>query len=246
MRFRSTGNRKDIVSAADVLEFPIPELGHLWMPVEVREIEWPGSKEKNAGVFISRVVQHFFDTRIHPNVFQPIDLRPHEGGRIHALNLHRGPTKSFKDVGCAAAAHIQQKGKVVVATSGDTGSAAAHAFGPRALVLYPASRISAFQERQMLSSDAAVCAVEGDFDDCQRIAKRGGKVAREGRGGAHRRCDKVRGRRKIFQPFLCLSAARSHVGQKNANETSIRDVVLNLLFTICKKKQRGMWLRWWQ
>ena len=93
MRFRSTGNRKDIVSAAEALESPIPEPGHLWMPVEICEIEWPDSKE-DAGMFISKVVQHFFDTRIHPNVYQPIDLRPHKEGRIHALNLHRGPTST--------------------------------------------------------------------------------------------------------------------------------------------------------
>ena len=182
MRFRSTGNRKDIVSAAEALESPIPEPGHLWMPVEICEIEWPDSKE-DAGMFISKVVQHFFDTRIHPNVYQPIDLRPHKEGRTHALNLHRGPTKSFKDIGCTSASYIQKKGKVVVATSGDTGSAAAHAFGQRALVLYPASRISAYQERQMLSSEAAVCAVDGDFDDCQRIAKQ--MIHRDGVGSCN-------------------------------------------------------------
>ena len=170
MRFCSTGNRKETTGAMGALQSPIPEQGHLWVPINLTGIQWP-HPDGSAGTFISAVVRHFFDVHIDPAVFQSIDLKRHEGGRIHALNLHRGPTKSFKDVGCTAAAHIQPKGKVVVATSGDTGSAAAHAFGSRALVLYPAGRISAYQEMQMLSSEAVACAVDGDFDDCQRIAK---------------------------------------------------------------------------
>ena len=170
MRFRSTGNRKATTNRDGVLRIPIPEAGHLWMPVEVNPVQWP-DPERGAGTFISHVVRLFFGTEIAPETFQTIDLTRHDE-RTHVLNLHRGPTQSFKDIGCTAAAHIQTEGRVVVATSGDTGSAAAHAFGPRALVLYPTGRISSYQENQMLDSEAAVCAVEGDFDDCQRIAKR--------------------------------------------------------------------------
>ena len=92
-----------------------------------------------------------------------------------ALQLHLGPTKSFKDVGCRMAAELHRmfgkNRRVVVATSGDTGSAAAHAFD-NICVLYPQGKVSAYQERQMLDSQRAVAlAVPGDFDDCQRLAK---------------------------------------------------------------------------
>lgn len=175
MRFRSTGNRKSTTNRDGVLRRPIPEPGHLWMPIELNTVQWPESG-RDAGTFISHVVRIFFGTEIAPETFQPIDLTQHDE-RTHVLNLHRGPTQSFKDVGCTAAARIQTEGRVVVATSGDTGSAAAHAFGPRALVLYPTGRISSYQEKQMLDSEAAVCAVEGDFDDCQGIAK---QIIRQG------------------------------------------------------------------
>jgi threonine synthase len=75
---------------------------------------------------------------------------------------------------------VQASGKqltVIVATSGDTGSAVAHAFlgvpGIRVVILYPAGRVSSAQEKQLTTLGQNITALEvsGSFDDCQRLAK---------------------------------------------------------------------------
>ena len=75
---------------------------------------------------------------------------------------------------------MQESGKqltVIVATSGDTGSAVAQAFlgvpGIRVVILYPAGRVSDAQEKQLTTLGQNITALEvsGSFDDCQRLAK---------------------------------------------------------------------------
>lgn len=105
---------------------------------------------------------------------------------LFVLELFHGPTLSFKDFGARFMARCFQyylmKRKrsvtIVVATSGDTGSAVAAAFyrvpRVRVVVLYPFGRVSALQEKQMTTfgHNIHAIAVRGDFDDCQRLAKR--------------------------------------------------------------------------
>ena len=94
------------------------------------------------------------------------------------------PTFAFKDFGARMLAglmkRIQTPGDgvtILVATSGDTGSAVANAFfgvdGVRVVVLYPEGQVSAVQEAQFttLGGNVAAVAVQGTFDDCQRLAK---------------------------------------------------------------------------
>jgi threonine synthase len=106
-------------------------------------------------------------------------------GRRGLLELHHGPTLAFKDVGARTMARwlahsLTSRGEratVLVATSGDTGSAVADGFagmpGLRVVVLYPAGRVSPVQERQLTAPRAGVdaLAVAGDFDACQRLVK---------------------------------------------------------------------------
>lgn len=107
-------------------------------------------------------------------------------GGLHVLELFHGPTLAFKDValqflGNLFEYQLAQAGgelNIVVATSGDTGSAAIDAVrgrkGMRIFVLHPKGRVSALQERQMTTVlDSNVCniAIEGSFDDCQRLVK---------------------------------------------------------------------------
>jgi threonine synthase len=100
------------------------------------------------------------------------------------LELFHGPTGAFKDFGARFMARalwrLRDAGHpvtVLVATSGDTGSAVAHAFGSlsdvRVVLLYPANRISPLQEAQLTSAPGHVQAlrVAGTFDDCQRMVK---------------------------------------------------------------------------
>ncbi len=111
----------------------------------------------------------------------PIPLAPVEPG-VFALELFHGPTLAFKDVGARFLAGVLARGStgprtILTATSGDTGAAVAHAFwkrpGFRAVVLYPAGRVSPRQERQFacLGDNVHALAVEGSFDDCQALAK---------------------------------------------------------------------------
>ncbi|MCE1205516.1 MAG: threonine synthase [Holophagaceae bacterium] len=112
----------------------------------------------------------------------PAPLVPVEG-RIGALELFHGPTLAFKDFGARFLARVLALGAegrrrtVLTATSGDTGAAVASAFhglpGVQVVVLYPAGRVSPLQERQFATCGGNVLAlaVEGAFDDCQRLVK---------------------------------------------------------------------------
>ncbi|MDH3368565.1 MAG: threonine synthase [Gemmatimonadota bacterium] len=105
--------------------------------------------------------------------------------RIFALELFHGPTLAFKDVGArflarllaAVAAPASEPLTVLVATSGDTGGAVAHAVhgveGTRVVVLYPLGQVSPVQERQFttVGGNVLAVAVRGTFDDCQRLVK---------------------------------------------------------------------------
>ena len=113
----------------------------------------------------------------------PIPLTEFDDG-VHLLELFHGPTLAFKDVGARFMARVMrvcrsgdQPLTVLVATSGDTGSAVAQAFlgldGTRIVVLFPDGQVSKIQERQFttLGDNVTALAVSGTFDDCQRLAK---------------------------------------------------------------------------
>lgn len=118
--------------------------------------------------------------------------------RLAVLELFHGPTFAFKDVGARVLArlmaHFHGEGQppltVLVATSGDTGGAVAHAFHgvprTRVVVLYPEGQVSAVQEAQFttLGGNVTAVAVTGTFDDCQRLAKQAFASA-ELRASAH-------------------------------------------------------------
>jgi threonine synthase len=102
------------------------------------------------------------------------------------MELFHGPTKSFKDyalqpLGAIADKRLNElgeRGLVIVATSGDTGSAAIQAVKDSdnidIVVLHPADKISEYQRKQMTSvikDNVFNIAIEGSYDDCQRIAK---------------------------------------------------------------------------
>ena len=105
---------------------------------------------------------------------------------IYSLELFHGPTLAFKDVGARFMARllqyfIRRKGQqpinVLVATSGDTGSAVANGFlgveGIHVYVLYPKGKVSHIQESQFTTLGQNVTAIEinGVFDDCQALVK---------------------------------------------------------------------------
>ena len=106
-------------------------------------------------------------------------------GNIYSLELYHGPTLAFKDVGARFMARLlgyftkneKDNVNVLVATSGDTGSAVANGFlgveGIHVYVLYPKGKVSAIQEVQFttLGQNITALEVDGVFDDCQRLVK---------------------------------------------------------------------------
>ena len=127
------------------------------------------------------IVRRSYAVFAHPDV---TPVRPL--GRVWLLELFHGPTLAFKDVALQFLGNLfeyllgESGGElnVVVATSGDTGSAAIHGIRgrnrQRIFVLHPHGRVSPVQEAQMTSvPDANVfnLAIEGTFDDCQAIVK---------------------------------------------------------------------------
>lgn len=104
--------------------------------------------------------------------------------RLSVVELFHGPTFAFKDFGARTLArlmaYLNRDGDpltVLVATSGDTGGAVAHAFfgipGTCVVVLYPKGQVSDVQEAQFttLGGNVTAVAVRGSFDDCQQLAK---------------------------------------------------------------------------
>jgi threonine synthase len=107
-------------------------------------------------------------------------------GRRWLMRLDQGPTASFKDFAARMMARwmgaFMEGGHedlvILTATSGDTGSAVAHAYRGvprvRSVVLFPVAEVSARQRRQMttLGGNVTTFAVDGKFDDCQAMVKR--------------------------------------------------------------------------
>ncbi len=109
----------------------------------------------------------------------------HVNDNIYSLELWHGPTLAFKDVGGRFMARLlayflkgnTEQVNVLVATSGDTGSAVANGFlgvdGIHVYVLYPKGLVSEIQEKQFTTLGQNITAIEvdGTFDDCQRLVK---------------------------------------------------------------------------
>lgn len=104
---------------------------------------------------------------------------------IYSLELYHGPTLAFKDVGARFMSRClgyfskgnKQKVTILVATSGDTGSAVANGFlgveGVDVVILYPSGKVSNIQELQLTTLGQNITALEvnGTFDDCQHMVK---------------------------------------------------------------------------
>jgi threonine synthase len=104
---------------------------------------------------------------------------------VYSLELFHGPTLAFKDFGARFCSKLmsmliaksEQKVRVLVATSGDTGSAVANGFlgvdGVDVIILFPKGKVSELQEKQFttLGQNITSLEVDGVFDDCQRMVK---------------------------------------------------------------------------
>lgn len=197
MKFYSTNNRNIRVSLRDaVIQGLAPDNG-LYMPESIPAL--PAATIGNLGKMtfrdialevskrlvgdeipadqLSRIVNHTIDfdapvEEVEENIF--------------ALELFHGPTLAFKDFGARFmsqllgyfAAQQDKEITILVATSGDTGSAVANGFlgvdGTRVIVLYPEGKVSDIQEKQFttLGKNITALEVKGTFDDCQALVKK--------------------------------------------------------------------------
>ena len=196
MRYRSTSRKAPLTSLRGAVLRGLAPDGGLYMPVEIARHSPEELEEFRKLPFTEvcfRVVKPFATPDVPEEVLWqivseainfPVKLVSLSPG-LHILELFHGPTLAFKDFGARFMARLMGyfvRGEsrpltVLVATSGDTGSAVAHGFlgvpGIRVVILYPSKRISEAQEKQFTTLGENITALEvaGTFDDCQRLVK---------------------------------------------------------------------------
>lgn len=189
MKYYGTREPERLYSMRQAATVGLAPCGGLFMPVEIPQIDldvflqkaeqsFPEMALYVAGLFFKDDID---ESKLREIVFDafdfPITLTP-----FGALELFHGPTLAFKDFGARfmgrmLEAILERDMVILTATSGDTGSAVANGFfgseAVRVVVLYPDGKVSDFQERQMttLGSNITSYAVDGTFDDCQRMVK---------------------------------------------------------------------------
>ncbi|MDE6008350.1 MAG: threonine synthase [Muribaculaceae bacterium] len=197
MKYRSTaGISPDVSLEEAVVKGLAPDRG-LYMPEKIKPMPeefFRRLPSLTLPEMAAEVAQNLFGEDVDPTLLKeltedamnfPIPLVKVKEG-IYSLELFHGPTLAFKDVGARFMARLlgcfnrENKDRLVnvlVATSGDTGSAVANGFlgvdGVRVFVLYPKGKVSAIQESQFTTLGRNIEAIEidGTFDDCQRLVK---------------------------------------------------------------------------
>ena len=196
MRYRSTARIAPLTSLRGAVLRGLAPDGGLYMPAEIARRSPQELEEFRRLPFTEvcfRVARPFAAPDVPEEVLWqvvseaisfPVKLVSLSPG-LHILELFHGPTLAFKDFGARFMARLMghfvrdetRALTVLVATSGDTGSAVGHGFlgvpGIRVVILYPSKRISEAQEKQFTTLGENITALEvaGTFDDCQRLVK---------------------------------------------------------------------------
>jgi threonine synthase len=196
MRYYSTRNKNEAYSFAAASLAGLAPDGGLFVPEEVPQLRAAAKSSLGAMTYpeiafetIAPWVEGDIPKAALSDMLQsayPFSAPLVRAGDRMVLELFHGPTAAFKDFGArfmARAFSYLRRGedkplKILVATSGDTGGAVADGFfgveGISVTVLYPKGRVSPLQERQIagLGGNTSAIAVEGSFDDCQRLVKK--------------------------------------------------------------------------
>ena len=196
MQFYSTNNKSHKVSLEDAVVRGLAPDGGLYMPETITPFSseyFATLPQKSFQQIGFEVAQQLLGNDVPADVVQRIvshtitfdaplvQLEPN----IFSLELFHGPTLAFKDFGARfmsqLLAHFAEKSNrevtILVATSGDTGSAVANGFlgvpNTKVIVLYPSGKVSDIQEKQFTTLGKNITALEvgGTFDDCQRMVK---------------------------------------------------------------------------
>ena len=203
MHYYSTNRQSPLTSLEEAVVRGLATDKGLYMPEQIKKLPkefYDDIAEMSFQEIAYRVADAFFGEDIPAEELKRIVYDTlafdapvvHVDGNIHSLELYHGPTLAFKDVGARfmarmlgyfngrqSTANSQQNSlvNVLVATSGDTGSAVANGFlgveGIHVYVLYPKGKVSAIQECQFTTLGQNITAIEVDgvFDDCQRLVK---------------------------------------------------------------------------
>ena len=197
VKYHSTRGHKDTLSFEDVILSGVASDKGLYLPDSTTIDNLSNLTEENLSyedfvktIFIAldnKAGKYLDDLSIYPGFNDsPEPLLKDLNKSTVVMELFHGPTKSFKDyalqpLGAIAnrrLSELGERGLVIVATSGDTGSAAIQAVKNSEnidiVVLHPAHKVSDYQRKQMttvIQDNVLNIAVEGSYDDCQRIAK---------------------------------------------------------------------------
>ncbi|HTH14009.1 MAG TPA: threonine synthase [Spirochaetia bacterium] len=196
MKFISTRNPELRVSFEEALFQGLAPDGGLYVPEEDLELQThfkalgkDASFHEIAALVTAYLLKGELDAgavhRIVKNAFPFEPKLVMVDDQLSILELYHGPSCAFKDFGASFLASAMEeflaksnrKAVILVATSGDTGSAVATAFHNRknieVVILYPSGRVSPLQEKQLTTLGGNITALEvtGSFDDCQRMVK---------------------------------------------------------------------------
>lgn len=196
MKFYSTRRETGPVSFREAVFTGLPPDNGLYVPAEIPILPrgfWEALSGMDFRDVAFEIARRFTgdelpESRLEAMVDEafdfPVPLHPLDG-RSFVLELFHGPTLAFKDFGARFMARVMgyfleqddRQITILVATSGDTGSAVAQGFlgvpGIEVVLLYPKGKVSVIQEKQLTTIGGNVRAleVEGSFDDCQRLVK---------------------------------------------------------------------------
>ncbi len=194
--FYSTNKKIKAVTFQEALFKGMPEDNGLFMPsfiplmesdfftkidkISFQDIAFEVARHLLAGEIPEPVLRGIIDDAI--NFDAPL-LELEEN--LYVMELFHGPTLAFKDFGARFmarvmsyfAGNLKREIYILVATSGDTGSAVASGFlsipGIKVIILYPSAKVSSIQEKQLTTHGNNITAIEidGTFDDCQKLVK---------------------------------------------------------------------------
>jgi threonine synthase len=198
MNYYSTNGKAPIADLQKAVVKGLAEDRGLYMPEEIKilpKVFFENISEMTFQQIAYNVASAFFGEDVDQDALQDIvyDTLSFDcpvvkvKDNIYALELFHGPTLAFKDVGARFMARLlryflgdarkSSEVNVLVATSGDTGSAVANGFlgveGIHVYVLYPKGKVSPIQECQFTTLGKNITAIEVDgvFDDCQALVK---------------------------------------------------------------------------
>ena len=195
MKFYSTNNKDFQVSLREAVLTGMPKDKGLFMPMELKKFDaeffanLPNMTFAEMSKAICKNIIDDMDEKVLDAIvdeainFEAPVVKITD--KISTLELFHGPTLAFKDFGARFMSRLMsyfvkdsnKKLNIVVATSGDTGSAVANGFlgvkNINVLVLYPSGKVSKIQEKQIatLGENITALEVDGTFDDCQKMVK---------------------------------------------------------------------------